>query len=220
MTSKNPFLYSLAIIACCASASPAATLSISSGSSATFGRTDGVFVPFAAPAASNWSPTLVNGQVYAINSVSYIKNNTDATFANLWIGIYTSYTPTSGALSGFLGSSSNSVAWGTAANGSTQNWNFSGVSATADTSSTLYLMFQTSATAIGAQLDVAEGAIALRRLPDADGGLAAGAGIIQGEATTRNDRTPFMTLATTAVPEPSTLLLSTLGGLVLLRRKR
>ncbi len=199
-----------------------------------FGRTAGAYVLFSSTgldsaANLNWgSAPPQDGQLYSIDSVSFVKNNVGPATspANLWIGVYTGYS--GGTLTGFLGASNASVAWAAATSGSTHTWSFDGISVTADPGVQLYFMFQTSADARTSQLGLtAENDLSIVRLPDSgttNGGAhtyaAQGVGIIQDNGTDRTDRIPFITLQTTLIPEPSSAALFGLGALALLRRRR
>jgi hypothetical protein len=209
----------------------AATLSISSGTNGNFGQTSGVYVAFppsTGTAGTNWGGAApVAGQSYAINSISFIKNNNDATFTTLYIGVYTSLSGST--LSGFLGASTTGAAFGAATSGTTLTWNFSGITAAAAGGQQLYFMFQEDQFARATTLPVTDPTLSIRRLPDttpisSGSTLAAdqGSGIIQSGGLVRADRTAFMTLNITQIPEPSSgmALAGGLSALAFLRRGR
>jgi hypothetical protein len=88
----------------------------SDGGTAVYGACNGIAIDFDATAAPNaiWSPSLVSGQIYTLNSVA-IKNVSGNT-GTYYIGIYTGFS--GGALSGFKGVSDTAKDFSTSAN----NW--------------------------------------------------------------------------------------------------
>jgi hypothetical protein len=220
----------------------AATLTVNNsttvtpGGSVNFGRTGGTYLLFSgtgqtASSTLNWagSPP-VDSQVYSLDSVAFTKNvvGPATSPAELWVGVYTSFT--GGVLGGFQGASSSSVAWASAASGSTLTWNFNGIEVAAAPAQELYLMFQTSAASrdgLGALGLSAEGDISTLRLADTgttNGGphtfAGQGVAIIQDNNAVRADRVPHISVQITPVPEPSAVGLLGLGALCTLRRRR
>ena len=206
---------------------------VSDAASANWGRAAGAVVTFGENApGTNWSPsTPVNGTAYFINSVSFIKNNNDATFDQLWIGVYDSFSgqgTEEGDLGNFLGASNASVAFGAAAEGDSLTWDFDNVSLEAADNQQLVFMFQESAGEMTTKLEPEEGELALRRLVnDANHTIAAqGSAVIHGApvAGIAGERVLFMDVDISVVPEPSTYAaifgLAALGAVVIRRRLR
>lgn len=219
-----PSTVAAALLALAAGAASATTtLTIETAATpGTFGRTGGVAVDFSSTTGGTWSTQLVDGTSYFVDSVTFTKNNAVATFPQLWIGVYSSFTSPNSP-SGFLGASSGSVAWGEAAAGTSFTWNFSDVIAAANPGSQLILLFQDSPDERTNLTTIAEGDVAVARMPGETGSLAGnGAAIIHGNATQGifATRAPLMELSVTPVPEPGTTLLGALGALALLRRRR
>lgn len=222
---KTKSLSFLAASALLASPALATTLIIEEGN-ATFGRVGAVVVDFNSDAADvNWTDGVPqNGTSYPIYSVSFIKNNDDDTFANLWLGVYDSFSGPN-SLGNLLGASTASVAWGAASAGTTFTWTFDNINLTAAENQQLVFAFQTDAdsrTNILSGDDNPEGAIGLRRIPGFDsanrGIVSDGAAIVHGNGSQGLQlRVPHMTLV---IPEPGTAMLGLLGLLGFLRRRR
>lgn len=218
----------------------AATLQTSTGSPGNFGRIGGVYTTFSSTleptAAANWAGGApVDGNTYSIDTLSLVKNNAAGTgLANLWVGIYGSYsgsTSSRGVYGDFLGVSTSAVAWSTLGPGVTATWSFSGVTATAASGKMLYFAFQTSADSLSgsAPINAVEGETAGQRLPgDTNTAINQGTGIIEAMLPTpvstngylRENRVAVMSLAVSPVPEPSSAGLAALASLVLLKRRR
>jgi len=121
------------------------------GGTATYGACNGIAIDFDATPAPNavWSPSLVSGQSYVLNSVA-IKNGTGNS-GNYYLGVYTSYS--GGVLSGFKGVSDSANNFAYSAN----NWltfTFSNLNYTLTVDSTvgsgpgmLYFVYQTGTSA-------------------------------------------------------------------------
>lgn len=141
---KN-FTFLMTSLAVLGSAQGATVLDIPAPTSPSgFGQVAGVYVDFSTTTGGTWSPdALVDSQSYYINSITLTKNNTNNTFPNLWMGVYTgisdSETPT-----GYLGSSEVSVAFGAGGAGDEFTWTFGNdFSATVGDGNQLVFMFQT-----------------------------------------------------------------------------
>jgi MYXO-CTERM domain-containing protein len=218
----------------------AATLQIASGTPGGFGRIGGVYTAFSSTVessvAANWGGAApVDGNTYSLDTLTLVKNNASGTgFADLWVGIYGSYsgsTSSRGVYGDFLGVSTASVAWSTLGPGATASWSFSGVTATAASGKQLFFALQTSAASLSglAPINATEGQSSVQRLPgDTNTFTNQGAGIIEAmlptpagsEGYLRNTRVGLMSLTVSPVPEPSVAALGALGALGLLRRRR
>ncbi len=185
---------------------------------------------------STWDTPLTAGQIYSIDSITLTKANSNTTFTELWVGVYSGFTG-GNALSGYLGSSDASVAWGSLTTDQTATWSFSGIEFEAQSTSTpLYFVFQTSAGEQSALIPsgtLGENTIAIRRSGTESGDLFTnlGAAIIHGNGTqgllgsSPTPRSPTMRLevseVTAAIPEPSgTAALGFIGLLGLMCRRR
>ena len=84
-----------------AGSASAASVTATDGGTAVYGACNGFAIDFDATAAPNavWSPALVNGQTYTLNSVA-VKNSTGNS-GNYYLGVYTGFS--GGNLSGFQG---------------------------------------------------------------------------------------------------------------------
>jgi len=206
------------------------------GTTAVFGATTGFYVPFeAAAGTANWSPDLTNATSYNITSLSVVKENnavsTDPT-QTFFLGVYTGLNAVTNTLSGYLGTSTNSIDYKAAANLSTLTWTFDGTtsSAAAGVGNTLYFVFQLTSGSQSAALLESTGlggnnTTGFQRVAGAGTASDAfnfGAGIIQGDAaiTLRDNRVPIFELV--VVPEPSTwaLLAGSLAVLMVIPRRR
>ena len=94
----------------------AASVTATDGGTAVYGNANGIAIDFDATPAPNavWTPGLVNGQTYVLNSVA-IKNTTTNT-GNYYLGVYTGFS--GGVLSGFKGVSDSAKDFSTSPN----NW--------------------------------------------------------------------------------------------------
>jgi len=97
-----------------AAAAAAATVTATDGGTTVYGNCNGIAIDFDATPASLavWSPSLVGGQTYALNSLA-IKN-ASGNSGNYYLGVYTGFS--GGVLSGFLGVSDTTRDFSTAAN--------------------------------------------------------------------------------------------------------
>lgn len=94
----------------------AASVTATDGGTAVYGNANGLAIDFDATLAPNaiWTPTLVSGQTYTLNSVA-IKNTTTNT-GSYYLGVYTGFA--GGTLSGFKGVSDTAKDFSTSPN----NW--------------------------------------------------------------------------------------------------
>lgn len=214
-------------------AHPQLSYSVTQASPGTFGQTSGTIVQFGSHSGDindRWSPDLpVDGVTYSIDSVSFVKNNTNDTFENLWVGVYGSYS--GGAdnealtVGDFRGASTNSVAFGAAGAGDILTWTFENVSLQAGDGQSLVFLFQTSADEMTSKMNFADGQIAVQRTTS-NGGTVSGSWIISGGTANqiRTGQSLIMDLDISVIPEPSTYAaivgLAVLGVALIRRRSR
>jgi hypothetical protein len=98
-----------------AGSASAVSVTATDGGTAVYGNCNGFAIDFDATAAANavWTPSLVNGQSYTLNSVA-LKNATNS--GTYYLGVYTGFS--GGTLSGFQGVSDTSKNFATVTN----NW--------------------------------------------------------------------------------------------------
>jgi len=201
------------------------TITVTDGTGNTYGNATGIGIDFDSaltPATAPWTPALVNGQQYTVNSVS-LRDFSDNTGA-VYLGVYT--TLSSGVLSGFLGASVNTVDFSTVVNGNWAQFNFSGITVTADNtpgsgSGLLYFSFQSVNTSTSSSL------IEPMHRIDGFGSYSLqdyGNNVIAFGALQTTRALEFQSTVTSVapVPEPGTyaLLLGGLGTLTLFRRRQ
>ncbi len=205
-------------------------LDITSSTIGLFTRTAGQVVDFSgtstiteANPGGRWNAHApINGQLYSVDSIQFTKGNNDNNISELWVGVYTTLTGTT-FLSGFLGASDSSVAWGTGDSGDEFTWTFSNIHATANSDVKLYFVFQTDAAARSQVPNVPDQHISLQRISSSTSIGDYGAIVIHGNpgVGTVANRTAFMNLKVTAIPEPSTAIIGALvAGMMLIRRRR
>lgn len=230
---KIPILQLLAA-ACAAGAASAATVVVTDGNGNNFGDSGGFRIDFdstaipvtasvdgVAAGSSDWSPGLVDGQAYSVDSVSIRYGGSQATTDPKFVGVYTDLS--AGVLSGFVGVSDNAVNFALAAADTWQQFNFTGLNVTVDSavgsgSGLLYFVFQSGTSAIASL----ETAVSLHRnngfpaddqMPDWHSNILA-FGAVQAPRAAEYQAT------LTAVPEPSALVLALGGAALLFRRHR
>ena len=191
------------------------TFNISSRGIGNFGRTSGIVVAFSEDAPeANWSDGAPRNRTeYAISSFSVIANNAVGdhvnadTYANLWVGVYDSFTGVGnvpGDVGNFLGASEASVAWSEREAGQVFTWTFDNINFRADNGQQLVFLFQTSADAMTTKLESPEGSIAIQRLPNEYVPANEGAGVINGSNTVGiQNRVPLINVVISPVVEPS-----------------
>lgn len=207
----------------------AATVSVTDADGSGYGNFQGLAVDFDATTglSADWSPDLVNGQQYSVDSISvFARNATDST--DWYLGVYTQGGVNVGGagidLGGFLGTSSNTVDL-SAANGKV-TWNFTGINVTADNvagggSGELFFVLQ-SVTTAQTELGPANNTTDIRRIDGGNGSYTDElAAILHNDAEwLKTTRAPEYEATLTAIPEPSSTALLGLGGLALILRRR
>jgi hypothetical protein len=208
---------------CLVSVASASIITVTDGTGNTYGDCFGAAVDFDAalnPTLAPWTPALVAGQQYSVDSLSLRENTADT--GNVYLGVYTGFS--ANVVSGFLGVSTNTVDFSTVTNGDWAQFNFSGITVTADAtpgsgSGVLYFIFQTGTEAVNS-------AIVKRSMHRIDGwgsylftdyGSAAINPINGGLIT---NRALEYQASITAIPEPATMALLGLGALAMLRKRK
>ncbi len=184
-----------------------------------YGNTRGFRIDFDASTTSvnvDWTPDLVDGQIYSLDSLTLKADSTNSTVTPVYLGVYTGFD--AGVWSGFLGVSDQAYDWGTPAVDTVLTYTFTGINVTADSvvgsgSGLLYFMYQYG-TEARTTYEITR-ATCKWNLGMAD----TFSNIIGDNNAIVSDRSPEYAAQLTAVPEPVTMVLLGLGGL-LLRRKR
>ena len=209
-------LASIAGLALLATATATAeTISVTDGTGNIYGNATGFAIDFdsSLPAlTAPWTPALVNGLTYSLDSVSVRDGNSDV--GAVYLGVYSSYSNT-GVLSGFLGASTNSVNFSTTTDGNFVAFNFSGINVTADNTPAagtglLYFVFQTSQSFV-------TGASTVRGIHRIDGFsnytmADYGSNVLAFGALQANRAIEYQAVVTAAIPEPGSFAL--MAGLV------
>lgn len=206
-------------------------VSVTDADSNGYGDFSGLVIDFDATTglAADWTPDLVDGQVYSVDSISVWARS--ATYdADLYLGVYSGVakTNTSGAYTygSFLGASDATVNLATVGTGKV-TWDFSGINVTADNvagggSGELFFVLQTATTAQNQLIDVGNTA-GIRRIDGGDGSYTDELAAILHDDTEflKTARTPEYEAQITAIPEPATLSMIALFGVgVLFIRRR
>jgi hypothetical protein len=121
-----------------------------SDSGAAYGNTRGFRIDFDASTTSanvDWTPDLVDGHEYSLDSLTLKADSSNTTTTPVYIGVYTGYNAGTGIWSGFLGVSDQAYDWGTPTVDTALKYTFTGISVTADSvvgsgSGMLYFMPQ------------------------------------------------------------------------------
>lgn len=199
----------------------AATITVTDGTGNTYGAAVGIGIDFDSsltPATAPWTPTLVSGLTYSVNSVSLRDGGAAA--GPVYLGVYTGNSL--GVFTGFLGSSLNSVDFSTVADGTFATFNFNSISVTADNvagsgSGLLYFGFQSSQSDSG-------NALLTRAMHRIDGfgtySVADYGNNVLAYGTMQTTRALEFQSVVTAVPEPTSLALFGLSGMALVYARR
>lgn len=210
------------------SVASAATLSVTDNGTSIYTSAQGFAIDFTSAAPNNsslttgWSPTLLAGTTYILSSISpqlsgVVENGT----GNFYLGVYTGLS--GGNLTGFLGTSTNTVNFASVTAGSFQQYDFSGINVTADAAADgagtglLHFIFQSGTTGL-ASLNASSDSVGVYRSGPSSPFATGYSAIIAGTNLVGN-RAPNYT-AVVAVPEPSTAILGGLGVLGLMLRRR
>jgi PEP-CTERM putative exosortase interaction domain len=200
------------------------TVTATDAGTAAYGDASGFLIDFdATPTlAVPWSPALVSGGLYSLDSISIRYGGAQANTSPKYLGVYSSFS--SGVLSGFLGVSDNAIDFTAAASESWQQFNFSGINLTVDStvgsgSGLLYFVYQTGTSAIGG-LETTVSTMRFDGFP-ADPVTGDYLANILAFGTIQAARAPEYQASITAVPEPSAIaLLGFAGGMLLFARRR
>ena len=219
--------FAVGLLSAGTAAAQTSTITVTDGTGNTYGAANGIAIDFDSsltPATAPWTPgSLVNGQEYSVDSVSL--RPASSTTGGVYLGVYT--INSSGAFSGFLGASDNSVDFSTVPSGDFVQFTFSGINVTADNvagsgSGLLYFGFQSVQTASGNALLTD----AMNRI-DGFGTYSMqdyGSQVMSYGTITTSRALEYMASVTAIapVPEPSTLAMlgSGLGILAILRRRK
>ena len=226
---KMTLIWTLVALLCTGVAS-AEMIIAGDGGTTAFGDTQGFAIDFDSTPAANadWTPDLVAGTTYKLNSISITYGGPGIDGDNgvaKYLGVYTGLS--SGVLSGFLGASTNTFPIATAVAGDLATWNFSGIQVTADSTvgggaGLLYFAYQdvNTATSLGGndvdfptrrfENSVTDPTSAMSNTLSsiiAFGGLQAG-------------RAPEYQANLSRIPEPTTFVLLGLCGAALLGARR
>ncbi len=197
-----------------------------SDSTATYGDLNGVAIDFDSTVRSqaDWTPDLVAGDEYTIDSIGFRVNTGDAKFlatVDIYLGVYTGLSGTT--LSGFEGVSDSAVTLTDASGVVSAVWDFTGMTVTPEANAgsggdQRYFVFQTGTAAL---TEIGTLDIPLMRATTTYANRLSG--ILRGDNQTpglSTSRSPDYT-ATLTIPEPTSLALIALGmGLVAWRRSR
>lgn len=188
----------------------------------SYGNTQGFRIDFDASTSSanvDWTPDLVDGQVYSLDSLTLKADSSNVTATGVYLGVYTGYDAGTGTWSGFLGVSDQAYDWGTPTVDTELAYTFTGITVTVDStvgsgSGLLYFMYQYGTEARTAYEITRATCKWNLGMEDTFANI-----IDTGNGGVVGARAPEYAAQLTAVPEPATMLLLGLGGL-LLRQKR
>ncbi len=213
----------VALVASGATSTHAATILASDGDGNVYGDAAGLAIDFDSSSATlaDWTPDLIGGLSYSLNSVSVRYGSSELVADDKYLGVYTGFN--SGILSGFLGTSANAIDFTSATPGSWQQFNFSGISLTVDStvgsgSGLLYFVYQTSTADRSGQ--GTETTVQTQRFNGETGNMAATLSSILAFGTAQAARSPEYQATLTPVPEPSTFALAGVSAAALLARRR
>ena len=211
-----------------AGSASAETITVTDSLANTYGNTQGLAIDFDTTTAglnpaitTGWAPPLTDGQQYSVDSISVISGaEVLVGSGNVYLGVYSGLGE-AGVLSGFLGTSTNTVDFTTTVSGDWETFNFSGISVTADSvvgagTDMLYFVFQPTT---AAKANSYGDEIRLHRINvDTTIDQALSSVIAYGGLSTL--RAPEYQAQITPIPEPATLALMGLGALAILRKRK
>lgn len=201
-----------------AGSASAASVSATDGGTTVYGSTDGIEIDFDSTSAplAIWSPSLVNGQTYSLNSLG-VRNG--AATATEYLGVYTGLS--GNTLSGFLGASDSAIDFSTITSGNWATFTFSSINVTVDStvgsgSGLLYFIFQPDAVTHASNPDQN---ISLQRF-DSDTTVNQSLASIYALGAIQTVRSPEYQATLTPVPEPTSLALLGFSGAMALFVRR
>lgn len=187
----------------------------------SFGNTAGIVLDVDTTFNAFWGPDLVSGQQYTLDSISFYENSN--TVGARYVSVYTGTGIYDGNTSDtHLGHSTNTIDFSTVTNGSLVTFNFTGITVTAGSDGWLgegSLFFGWDNDATRNNNSSSEDNAVFRINVDTAPSTVQGAAIYAFGGISGN-RSPELQVSLTPVPEPSVALLSGLGVLGLLRRRR
>lgn len=215
--------YIAALIAAGAVSTNAASIIATDGNGNIYGAASGFAIDFDASTATlaDWTPDLVSGLTYSLDSISMRYGTAQAVPNPKYLAVYTGYT--GGLLSGFVGTSVNAIDFTTATTGTWQQFNFSSINVTIDStvgsgSGLLYFVYQTT-TADRSGLGT-ETTVETQRFNGETGSMATTLSSILAFGVVQAARSPEYQATVTLVPEPSVLAVAGISAAVLLARRR
>jgi hypothetical protein len=206
-----------------AGSASAATITVENAGTNNYGDAGGFVIDFDATSVTtaDWIPDLVDGQIYSLDSVSMKYGGSQANTSPKYLGVYTGFS--AGVLSGFLGVSTNSVDFATAAAGDWRQFDFSGIQVTADStvgagSGLLYFAYQTGT----GELAGLETTVSTRRNEGFPGDpqMPIYLANILAFGAVQSPRAPqYQATLTPVVPEPTSLVLGGISCILLLSKR-